>query len=123
MLDQALSAATAIPDDANSVRAGALTGGADRAQVLTALAPHLPPYLLAQALEATPKTSIEALTALLQRSRSVLPRDEDAAYVNLLRREHQRNSIEEFASTFLHQSHRLLQRSGARAPSSNAFMR
>ena len=40
MLAQALTAATAIPDDSA------------RAQALTGLAPHLPPDLLAQALTA-----------------------------------------------------------------------
>ena len=109
MLAQALTTATAIRDD--SARARALTGLAPhlppnqqpavlaqaftaaaaipsdytRAHALTALAPHLSPDLLGQALEAAPKASPETLTALLQRSRSVLAPDENAAYVNLLR--------------------------------------
>ncbi len=73
VLAQALTAATAIDDDD------------DRAQALTGLAPHLPADLLAQALEAIPKTSTETLTALLQRSRSVLSRTEDVGYLNLVR--------------------------------------
>jgi hypothetical protein len=73
LLAQALTAATIIPDDFY------------RAEALKGLAPHLSSDLLAQALEATPKRSIAALTALLQRSRSILPRHEDAGYVNLLR--------------------------------------
>jgi hypothetical protein len=73
LLAQALTAATAIADD--DLRAGVLTG----------LAPHLPADLLAQAVKAAPKTGIEPQTALLQRGRSVFPRDQDAMYVDLLR--------------------------------------
>jgi hypothetical protein len=89
LLTEALAAATATGDDTA------------RALALAMLAPHLPPDLLtealaaatatgddfvrARALEVTPKTSGEALAALLHRSRSVLPRRQEAAYINLLR--------------------------------------
>jgi hypothetical protein len=56
-----------------------------RGRALAGLAPHLPPGLLTQALAATPKTSPQTLTAILERGRSVLRRDADVAYVDLLR--------------------------------------
>jgi len=112
-LDRALTAATAIPFDSDRAKALAVLasqlpadrqpavlaralaaaavredsfGGEERAQTLTELAPHLAADLLSQALELTPKWNIETMRALLQRCRSLFPRDEDVAYVDLLRK-------------------------------------
>jgi tetratricopeptide (TPR) repeat protein len=81
VLDQALAAATAITDDVYVV----FTDDSSRPRALTALAPDLPPDLLAPALAATPRTSLRALTAILDQGRSVFPRGQDAPYVALLR--------------------------------------
>jgi hypothetical protein len=72
VLVQALSAATAISGESSRTR-------------LTWLARQLPAELLAWSMKTVPKTSAEVLTALLQRGRSVFPRAEDAAYLDLLR--------------------------------------
>ena len=74
LLARALTTATAIPNDYY------------RAQALTGLAPHLPPDLLGEALDATPKMSGVTFAALLQRSRLLPSRDEEAAYLDLLRK-------------------------------------
>jgi hypothetical protein len=52
---------------------------------LAALAPHLPSDLLPLALAATPKSSLQTKTAILERGRSALQRDGNAAFVDLLR--------------------------------------
>jgi hypothetical protein len=109
VLAQALSAATAIPDayfrsealtvlapylpadQQSAVLAQALSAAttvsqeSSRTHILTWLAQRLPADLLAWSIKTVPKTSAEVLTALLQRGRSVFPRAEDAAYLNLLR--------------------------------------
>ena len=73
LLAQALATAIAITSDYS------------RVQALGAMASHLPADLLAQALAATPKTSPETVTALVERSQITLARDADDVYVALLR--------------------------------------
>jgi len=73
LLAQLLAVTAAIPGD--SARAGALT----------ALAPHLPPDLLPQALSATPKESIEAIEALLDRGQAILSAERNGTLLGLLR--------------------------------------
>jgi hypothetical protein len=63
----------------------AIRSGSGRALALMKLAPYLPANLMARALEATPRTSPDTLIALLQRSRSLFTRADDAAYISLLR--------------------------------------
>jgi hypothetical protein len=70
LLAQALAAATTLPDDS-------------RTRALAALVPHLPAELLPQALATAPKTSIDTLTAILDRGRAVLLPEDPAAYVKL----------------------------------------
>jgi hypothetical protein len=109
VLAQALSAATAIPeayfrsealtvlapylpaDQQSAVLVQALNAAiaiseeSDRTHILTWMAQGLPADLLPWSIKTVPKTSAEVLTALLQRGRSVIPRAEDAAYLDLLR--------------------------------------
>ena len=105
VLAQALAATTAITDD--YVRpeafsglaehlppdllalaldaAAAIAGDSARAEALSALAEHLPPDLLGQALAATPKESIQAITALLDRGQSILSSERNGTLLGLLR--------------------------------------
>jgi hypothetical protein len=73
LLGQALAAAIAITEDSA------------RAEAFSALAEHLPPDLLGQALAATPKESIQAITALLDRGQSTLSSERNGKLLSLLR--------------------------------------
>jgi hypothetical protein len=57
----------------------------ERAEVLSALAPHLPANLLTQALAASPVTSAQALIQILNRGHELLPEQGPHTYVTLLR--------------------------------------
>jgi hypothetical protein len=73
VVTRALGAATATTNDYRRVEA------------LTALALHLPPDMLSRALAATPRSSLQTITAILEKGRSVLPRGRSTAYMDLLR--------------------------------------
>lgn len=106
LLAQSLATAKAITDDReradtltslaphlpHGLLAEALTATATiadwsaRARTLANLAPQLPPQLLGEALALTPRTSLDALIAILERASSLLTADEHAAFINLLRK-------------------------------------
>jgi hypothetical protein len=105
VLAQALAATTAITDDyvrpeafsclaeylpadllAQALdAAAAIAGDSARAEALSALAEYLPPDLLGQALAATPKESIQAITALLDRGQSIFSSERNGTLLGLLR--------------------------------------